>query len=168
MSLNRLFIRVAVLGWAMAAFAAGPAAAQEISESHLAAAVAVVSAAKATRGFDDLLPAVSQQVQNQLIRMRPDLHKEITDVVDGEALKLVSRRPELDNAIARLWARAFTEEELISIAAFYQSPAGQKFYEFGPKVISESLQAARSWSDRVREELLEKARAELKAKGVEF
>jgi uncharacterized protein len=168
MSLNRLFIRVAVLGWTIVAFAIGPASGQEISESHLAAAVAVVNAAKATRGFDDLLPAVSQQVQNQLIRQRPDIHKQIVEVVDGEALKLVARRPELDTAIARLWARAFTEEELVSITAFYQSPAGQKFYEFGPKVISESLQAARSWSDRVREELLEKARTELKTQGVEF
>lgn len=168
MSLKKILLRVAILGWAMAAALTLPAAAQEISESHLAAAKAAIAAAGASRGYDDLLPAVSQMIQNQLIRMRPDLHAQITEIVGAEALKLTGRRPDLDTDIARIWAAQFTEEELNAITAFYQSPAGQKFFKIGPKVIAEALQAARTWSDRVREELLDKSREALKAQGIEF
>ena len=91
--------------------------------------------AKASRGFDNVLPLLSEKVQDEIIRLRPDLYKQITDVVQQEALKLVARRADLDNDVARIWAKAFTEEELNSITAFYKSPAGQKFVDIGPQVI---------------------------------
>jgi hypothetical protein len=100
--------------------------------------------------------------------MRPDLHAQITEIVGAEALKLVNRRPELDTDIARIWAAQFSEEELNAITTFYKSPAGQKFFQIGPKVIADSLSAARAWSDRIREELLATSREALKAQGIEF
>ena len=137
MSMKRIFVRIALAGWALAALAVLPASADNITKSQIAAAKAAVAASGASRGYDDLLPAMSQAVQNELIRLRPDLHAQITDVVEGEALKLVVRRPELDTAIARIWAAQFTEEELNASPPSIQSAAGQKFLQFGPKVISE-------------------------------
>ncbi|HZP21759.1 MAG TPA: DUF2059 domain-containing protein [Bauldia sp.] len=142
--------------------------AEEITPSHLAAAKQAVSVTKADRGFEDLLPSVSQQVQNQLITLRPDLYVQITDAVKAMALTVVNRRADLDNDIARIWAQAFTEDELKAITVFYQSPAGQKFLTTGPKVFADSVNAAKGWSDRVREELAEKSREELKRRNVDF
>ena len=161
----------AFFGAALAAalmFSAGPMRAQEISPSHLAAALDVIITTKTAQNFDDVLPALSLQVQDQLIRLRPDLHREITSAVEKVALELAGRRSELNNDIARIWAQAFTEEELVAIAAFYRSPAGIKLADAGASVLSQSVQAAQSWSERLGEELLEKARAELTQQGVTF
>jgi hypothetical protein len=168
MSIMRSLSRLVLVGMAVVMLAANPVRAQEISQSHLAAALDALASAKASRGFDTVLPALSERVQNQLIRIRPDLHKQITDVVEAVALKLVARRADLDNDIARIWAKSFTEEELLAIAAFFKSPAGVKYADLGPRVIAESYQAVQGWSDRVGAELLEKSREELKKQGVEF
>ena len=141
---------------------------EEISASHLAAALDAVRNGPDARRLDDILPGLSLQVQNQLIQLRPDLHKEITEAVESVALKLAARRPELDNELARVWARNFTEAELKAIATFYKSAAGKRLAEIGPKVIGDTLQTTRSWSGRVAEELMEKSREELKRQNVDF
>ncbi len=166
MSFLGKLIGAAILGASIAGTA--PAFAQEISPSHLAAAVDVVKSAAASRGFDGVLPILAEQVENKLIRLRPDLNKVIVETVEGAALKLASRRNELDNDVARIWAKSFSEEELITISTFYKTPAGAKFAQAGPQVVAESFQAVERWSDRVGEELLQKTRDELKTKGIEF
>jgi hypothetical protein len=147
---------------------APPAQAQELSTSHVAVAVQVIRAAGATRGFDNVLPGLANQVIDRLIRLRPDLHKQIIDTVQEVALKLAVRRAELDNDIARIWAKRFSEPELEYLLGFYTSEAGKKFSEVGPLVVSESLQSVESWTGRVGEELYEKAREELRNQGIEF
>jgi len=161
-------LRAIVLAVAVLALLPGMSYGQAISESHLNAAKQAVAAAKASRSFDNVLPLLSEQTQNRLILVRPDLHSEIAEVVEKLALTMVSRRDELDNDIARVWARAFTEEELETIRLFYLSSAGIKLADIGPQVINDSFQAAKGWSDRIGAELFEKAQAELVARGFEF
>lgn len=167
MSFLGKFIRSAIVGIVLAA-GSSYASAQEISASHLAAALDVVKSAKASRGFDNVLPTLAAQVTDRLIRLRPDLHKQIADTVEAAALKLAVRRNDLDSDVARLWAKQFTEDELKTIAAFYKSPAGQKFADVGSRIYAETLDAVQRWSDRVGEELLDKAREDMKGQGVIF
>jgi uncharacterized protein len=167
MSISRIFLGVAALV-VTALVSAAPSRADDVTPSHLAAALEAVHSAKASKGFDNVLPLLSEKVQDQIIRLRPDLYKQITDVVQQEALKLVARRADLDADVARIWANAFSEEELKAITAFYKSPAGLKFVDIGPQVVGASLQAVKGWSDRVGQELLQKSREELKKQGVEF
>jgi hypothetical protein len=160
-------VRTAILG---AVLATGPsyASAQEVSASQLAAALDVVHSAKASRGFDNVLPSLAAQVQDRLIRIRPDLHKQIADTVEAVALKLAVRRTDLDTDVARVWAKHFSEEELNTIATFYKSPAGQKFADVGSLVYAESLTAVQKWSDRVGDEMLDNAQKELKSQGIDI
>jgi uncharacterized protein len=145
-----------------------PASAQDVSQSHLEAALVAVQSAGAARGFDSVLPALAERIKSRLIRVRPDLHQEISATVESVALQLTSRRADLDEAVARVWAKNFTEDELVTIAEFYRSPTGQKFAEIGPLVIQDSLKAVESWSLRVGEEIYEKSREELTKQGFEF
>ncbi|MCB1487621.1 MAG: DUF2059 domain-containing protein [Bauldia sp.] len=158
--------RAAIL--ALAVSLAAPVGAQEITQSHLDAALDALRASPASRSYDNLLPAVAEQVKSQLILMRPDLHTQISETVDEVVLTLVPRRNDLDNDLARVWAKGFTEDELVTIATFYASPAGQKFNQIGPKVISDAFKVAEGWANRVREELVEKTQEALKNQGVEF
>jgi hypothetical protein len=167
MSIPRILLGIAALV-VTATVLAAPGRADEITPERMAAALEAVHSAKASKGFDNVLPMVTEKVQDQIIRLRPDLYKQITDTVQQQALKLIARRADLDNDVARIWANAFSEEELNAITAFYKSPAGLKFVDIGPKVIGESLQAVKRWSDRIGEELMEKSRADLKKQGIEF
>ncbi len=132
------------------------------------AALAAVASTKTARGFDNVLPLLSERTQNQLIRLRPDLHQQIADVVESVALKLAARRADLDNDVARIWAKNFSEDELKQITAFFESPLGQKYLNVGPQVVTDSLQAVKGWSDRVGAELLDKSKEELKKQGYDF
>ena len=162
------FVRAAAVVAALVAVPGSLASAQEISPSQLAAALDVINATTATQSFDGRLPEIANEVTNRLIRARPDLHQEITDTVQAVALKLVQRRRELDQDVARVYAKAFSEDELKAIAAFLKSPAGQKYQKDGPRVFADTLQAVQSWSDRVGAELLDKTREELKKQGHEL
>jgi hypothetical protein len=168
MRINRIVLRAVVLGWAAIAIAAGPARADEITPEHLQAALDAVLSSRMSNNYDNALPAISESVQGQLIRLRPDLYQKISEVVQGVALTLAPRRTDLNNDIARVWANAFSEDELKAITAFYQSPAGKKFLDIGPKVAADSVNALKGWSDRVGEELMEKSREALKQQGIEF
>jgi hypothetical protein len=168
MSLIRIVFSAVLLAWMSALPIASAARADEISESHIAAALAAIASTKTARGFDNVLPLLAERTQNQLIRARPDLHKQIGDTVEAAALKLAVRRTDLDNDVARIWAKNFSEDELKQIATFFNSPAGQKYLNIGPQVVSDSLQAVKGWSDRVGEELLDKSKEDLKKQGFDF
>jgi hypothetical protein len=169
MLLNRLSVRAALIAVAFVAGAAAqPAAADEIKPSQLAAALDTIQAANVSQGFDGILPRLAAQVEDSLIRARPDLHTQITQTVEATALKLADRKGDLNNDIARVWAKIYTEDELKTIATFYKSSAGQKLLAQGPQITKDTLAAANQWADRVGSELLDKSREALKAQGITF
>lgn len=159
--------RMAGMALALALLAA-PAAAQQVSDSHLAAARAAIAAAHAGDQFDQILPALSEQTKALFQRSNPAAVADIDQVVADVALKLVARRPELQREIERVWATHFSEDELKAITAFYTSPVGMKFGTTMPVVIQESMRAGRIWKDTVATEIVTKSREELNKRGHQF
>lgn len=127
--------------------------AQEISESHLEAARAAISAINATEQFDQILPSAARALKGELIQKDPNLEALITKTVDDKALALASRRADLETESARAYAKAFTEDELKAITAFYTSPSGKKLLSEGPIVTREVVKAAKIWQNGVARDL---------------
>lgn len=142
-------IAMAVLGLLWLA----PAAAQEASPSHLAAARSAVDAVDSTEQFDNILLNAATQVKADLIGSNPDMQSAISDMVDDRALALAPRRADLENEVARIYAKLFTEKELTEIAAFYSSGAGKKLLKQGPVASREMLAAADVWSNGIVRDL---------------
>ena len=88
------------------------AIAQEYTESHLAAARDTIEAIDATDQFDNILMNAATQTKSELIPNNPDMEEKISAMVDDRALALASRRAALENEVARVYAKLFTEEEL--------------------------------------------------------
>ncbi|MCW5695284.1 MAG: DUF2059 domain-containing protein [Bauldia sp.] len=145
-----------------------PARAQEISDSHLQAALRAFQLSQSGEGFDEVLPNIADQVMSLLISQRPDLYRQIETAVNDAAVALVVRRADLNNDIARLWARLFTEEELNVIIAFYSTSAGQKLAVSGSDLLNSTVSAVQNWSERLGEEMLAVTQANLESAGVEF
>ncbi|WP_343314137.1 DUF2059 domain-containing protein [Brucella sp. BE17] len=129
------------------------ATAQEISETHLQAARQAISAINATEQFDEILPNAARALKAELIQKDPDLEALITKTVDDKAIALAARRSDLETESARAYAKAFSEDELKAIAAFYASPAGKKLLAEGPIVTREVVRAANIWQNGVARDL---------------
>ncbi|CAN5317739.1 hypothetical protein BH10PSE9_BH10PSE9_20280 [soil metagenome] len=168
MSLIGHVTRMALAGMVAVTLFVTPSAAQEITQTHMAAALAAVAATSGVKAFDNVLPTLANSVEQRLTRLRPDIAKQISAAVQASALKLVVRRKDLDQDVARLWARTFTEQELVVIGTFLKSPAGKKYQDIGPKLITDTFQIVQQWSDRVGSEMLDKTKEELKKQGIEM
>lgn len=168
MSLIGQIARGALAGVVAATLSLTPAAAQEITPSHMNAALSAVASTAGAAAFDKVLPSLAISVEQRLIRLRPDAAAKISAAVQATALKLVARRKDMDQDVARLWARTFTEQELVQIATFLKSPAGKKYQDQGQKVITDMFQIVAQWSERVGAELLDKTKEELKKQGIEM
>lgn len=145
-----------------------PASAQEIADTHLQAALEAIRALGTDEDFDEVLPGVANQVETILIQQRPDLYQQIHTVVYDMAGQLAVRRNDLNNDVARVWALAFTEEELRQITAFYTSPAGRKLAEMGQPVMADTIDTLEAWSERLGTELLDRALAEFERQNIQF
>lgn len=144
-----------------------PAAmAQDITEAHLTAARDALAAIHATDIYDAILPAAAEQIKAQLISNNIDLEDVITKTVDEQALALASRRADLEREAARIYAAAFTEEELQDIVKFYNSEAGKKLLKSGPTAAREIDNAAAIWKRGVERDLLENITKSLNDQGV--
>ena len=144
----------------------GPVHAQEVSDSHRAAARAAIAAVGATDRYDLILPQIGTNLKNTLIQNNPDLEQEIIDVVDEETLVLAQRRADLENEAAAIYARALTEADLRAIADFYATEAGQALIRNGPIATREVNQAAAIWQRGVERDLLENVTRRLTEAGL--
>ena len=146
----------------------GSASAQEITDAHLQAAWNAVRAVGADNGFDEALPDIAVQVQELLVRQRPDLVREIGNAVNDVAFELIVRRLDLNNDVARIWALAFTEDELNQISSFYNSPIGQKLADQFEGLLNATIGALESWFDRLVSEVIERSLLELERRGIAY
>jgi hypothetical protein len=143
-----------VIGMGLAAGSwSANAFAQEISESHLSAARDAMTSARTTERFDSILPRIAAEAKAELIRNRPDQEAKLTELVDEVAISLASRRGDLETEVATVFAKAFSEEELTEIAAFYNSETGKKFLKESPIVIREMTNASRVWGGGLKRDM---------------
>lgn len=153
---------VGLSGYALAqgAPAAQPAT-QEVSDSHLKAARAAISAIRATDSYDSILPQAAQALKADLIRQNPDIEALITTTVDERTIALASRRADLEREAALIYARSFSEADLNTIATFYSSDAGKKLLAEGPVVSRELVKAVNIWQNGVARDLAKEVGAHL-------
>lgn len=150
---NRARHLAAALAATAILFSAAPLAAQEISESHLKAARAAITALRSTEEFDLVLPQAAATLKAELIQKNPDLVQLISTTVDEKALALASRRADLEREADKIYAKIFSEQQLNEIAAFYNSETGKKLLSDGDIVGREVLQAASIWQRGIARDL---------------
>jgi hypothetical protein len=159
-------IRAGFAALALTVFVAPSAMAQDVTDAHIAAARSAIDAINATDPYDKILPAAAEQIKARLIANNLDLEDAISQTVDEQALSLVARRGDLEQEAARIYAAAFTEEELKAIAQFYETEVGKKLLQNGPIVSREVNSAAAVWSRGIERDLLENVTKALNDKGL--
>jgi len=137
------------------------ASAQEATPEHLEAARNALDALGITEQFDEILPNQADLVQSQLTQVYPNYHEMIDQVVTDTAISLASRRGDLENEAAQIYAKIFSQEELVALADFYNSDVGQKFIQYGPIAARELSQAGDIWARGIARDLNAQAQQDL-------
>lgn len=142
-----------------AAFAADP------SPSSIATAKQLLAVTKATDVLAPLVPGVVEQARLLYLQQNPGLGKDLGEIATKIRTDLKPRFSELIDDIAKMYANAFTEQEMKDILAFYQSPAGKKLLVEQPKLVDSSMSHAGEWANKLSEEVTAKMREELIKRG---
>lgn len=158
---SRLFAPAMVLALALSPAVAQPA---PPSPSHIAVAKTVVASSGLTRSFDSLLPSFAEQVRQGAVT-RPEITKDLNEVLTSLQPEMELQKQEMINAAARLFANRLTEAELKDIAAFFQSASGKRYVETQPLVLDDIVQEMENWTQRVSEYVMVRVRAEMGKRG---
>ena len=79
-----------------------------------------------------------------------------------------SRRLELANEVARVYARRFTEQELRELLAFYKTTLGRKVLTEEALAVEDGFKRAQDWTSEFSDQVLTKMRTEMRKKGFDL
>jgi uncharacterized protein len=148
--------------------AASVAQTQAPDPDRLAAAKDMMEASRVERQFERVIPLLLDHLKQGFRRVAPDRADVIDSVFEQMTTKFISRRAELLDEIAGLYAQRLEAAELRAVAQFYRSPVGAKLIEAQPQIMQESMLAGQRWGQRIGQEIEEEARRELKRRGVDL
>jgi len=148
-------------------FAATASAQEEATAEYKQAARAAMLATGATERMDKILIELASFTKAGLIASRPDIESEITNIVDEVAISLAERRGALEQEVASIFMKFFTQEELEAISAFFGSETGVKFLRTTPALFGEVDESSRVWRDGINREMSQMVTEKLKEKGLQ-
>lgn len=143
-------------------------AAPEPPASQLAAARDLVLASGISRSFYPMVPQLRGQIIPMLTRTRPDLTKDLTEVVAQLGPEFDKQTDDMITIAAHIYARRMSEDELKQAAAFFNSPVGVKYVAIQPDMLDELVVAMQSWTQKVSNFMMLRVRQEMLKRGKDF
>lgn len=164
---------------ASAAFAQAPAPGQaptalpqvtqaqmdKLTPAQIAVGKEVVVLSGIYRTFNAFVPSIMQQIYNTLTPTRPELRKDLEETLKALMPEYEKRTEEMIEHTAKLFAASMPEADLRAVATFFKSAAGKQYVEMQPRVIDQMVVAVDEWNRKMTEEILSRARVEMKKKG---
>jgi hypothetical protein len=141
-----------------------PAPAPAPAASHLAVAREIALASGIVRSIDVIPPQLFERLREQIVA-RPELSKDMNDIIKALEPEMELQKQQAINAIALIYTRVMTEAELRDVSAFFKSPSGRKYVETQPAVLDELVREMQVWSQDLAEYVMIRVRAEMQKKG---
>jgi uncharacterized protein len=151
---------------------AAPAAPAPVPGAPTAAAIAAADKILGVLGVKQsialVVPGMLTELETNILRSRPELR-------DSLRATLRTIQPEFDktaqqtyDAAATILASQMSEKEITDVAAFFESPSGKKYVEVTPVFLQKLTDVTTPWRDKLSTEIVERARQEMKKKGLDF
>jgi uncharacterized protein len=138
------------------------------SPAALAAADKILNTIGLKQSIAIVVPGMMQELETNVTRTRPEIR-------DSLRVTLKAIQPEFDQTAkqtygeaASLLASQMSEQDIVQVAAFFDSPAGKRYVEVTPIFLQKLGDVTGVWRDKLSTDILERARAEMKKKGVDF
>ena len=115
---------------------------------------------------------MSQQINQQIRSLRPDIPTHALDIVDEEifnlAKKSMAEEGGLIDILITIYSKYYTHQEIKGLTEFYQTDLGKKTIRIMPNLMSESMIAGQQWAQRLAPALTEIVQRRLKEEGIEL
>jgi hypothetical protein len=140
----------------------------EPSPAALAAADKILETIGLKQSIAIVVPGMMQELETNVTRTRPEIRESLR-----ATLKAI--QPEFDQTAKQVYAQAegllaaqMSEQDIIQVAAFFESPAGKKYIQATPIFLQNLGDVTGGWREKLSTDILERARAAMKKKGVDF
>jgi uncharacterized protein len=147
---------------------ATPAAPAAPSVASIAAADTILGTIGLKQSIAIVVPGMMQELETNVTRTRPEIR-------DSLRATLKTIQPEFDQTARETYVQAesmlasqMSEQEITQVAAFFDSPAGKKYIAVTPVFVQDLSDVTGAWREKLSTDILERARAEMKKKGVDF
>jgi hypothetical protein len=144
------------------------AAQQRPSVDAMVAARAFVDASGAAAQFDQVMPLMADQMSKAFRSLAPDRSREIDEVMAEVVKRFITRKSELIDEIAAIYADKLSVEDLRDITKFYQTGAGRRMVESLPEVTRRAAAVGQAWGQRIGAEIANEMRRELRKRGIDL
>ena len=163
-----LFVFGALTVSARAADTTPPATPAVPSAAAIAAADKILGTIGLKQSIAIVVPGMMQELETNVTRTRPEIR-------DSLRATLKTIQPEFDQTARETYVQAesllasqMSEQEITQVAAFFDSPAGKKYIAVTPVFVQNLSDVTGAWREKLSTDILERARAEMKKKGVDF
>lgn len=115
--------------------------------------------------FDAVIPNVVEQTAAGFVQSNPDLIRDLREVAKQLSAQYESRRTEIVQILATIYATEFTTQELRDLLAFYRSEAGKKLVTKREELLKVGFSSIQAWSAQFAREMEGRVREEMKKRG---
>ena len=152
------------------AVAPGTVVAQKapVDPGRVTAARELLELSGSAKAFETVLPGLVQQMTRILTSQKPEHRATIEQIMQAMQTKFLSRKQELIDQIAVLYADRLTAQDIADLVTFYKTPAGKKFIEIQPELLKESMAVGQAWGLKLGAEIESGVREELKKRGIDL
>ena len=152
------------------ALACAPANAQQpaakpASAASIAAAKEILEMKHANAMYAQAVPSIVEQTKTSIMQNNLNYQKDLNEVAVIVAQGLAGREKEIGEGIAKVYAEAFTEQELKDLVTFYKSALGQKLLVAEPQAIQSSIEYMKQWAQTFSQTVNAQFRAEMHKRG---
>jgi uncharacterized protein len=148
--------------------AAAPGAPAEPSPAAFAAADSILTEMGVKRTLQLVVPGMLTELEHNVTTTRPEIKDRLRD-----ALRTI--QPEFDKSAKDMYVKAtalmvtmLSEKDIEDVAAFFRSPAGQKYLAAEPQFMQRFGELIEPWRDQMSSDIVTRARQEMKKKGIDF
>jgi uncharacterized protein len=138
------------------------------SEDAMAAARSFVDASGAAAQFDQVMPLMADQLSKAFRSLAPNRAREIDEAMAEVVKRFVTRKSELIDEIAAIYADKLSVDDLREITKFYQTGAGRRMVEALPEVTRRAAAVGQTWGQRIGAEIANEMRRELRRRGIDL
>jgi uncharacterized protein len=146
-------------------FSISSSLAQTPSPEAMTAARSLVTTMKLSDQYKALLPAILLTLKPALTQDRPEIERDYEAMMPAMADAFAPYYAAMVDAVAAVYAKNFTVDELHQIEAFYRQPAGQKLLQKSPALALQSSQVGQESSRKAADDLRARLTEALRQKG---
>ena len=161
------FVRCALAVIFVQQFASAPSFAQAPDNQAQADIRRLLSINGAFDGVEKIADDVVPLFVDPIKVARPDLPERffvvLKEVVRAEMARMFTGTDSIQEDYVKLYAEHFSEADITSMLAFYESPVGRKVAAFQPVLRQESIPIARRWLERNTPRISAEIEKQLKA-----